>query len=78
MCYSDTNILVFIPPLIDDKVTYILVMQFSVATDGAVHTGLVLLFKPCLDSSKLKYCDLYNIVIKMSYLSTFPLPGNAN
>lgn len=40
----------FIPPVIDDKMTYILVMQFSVATDGAVHTGLVLLLKKmCLD-----------------------------
>lgn len=34
-----------IPPLIIDKMTYILVMQFSIATDGAVHTGLTLMFK---------------------------------
>lgn len=48
----------FLPPLIDDKMTYILVMQFS---DGDVHTGLEFTLKKrktCLDESKLKYCDV--------------------
>ncbi len=29
----------FLPPLIDDKMAYILVLQLSAATDGNVHTG---------------------------------------